>query len=143
MGDRGNIFVKDHGAGVYLYTHWDGYSIGLTLRDALARRLRWTDGPYLTRIIFCELVKHDLRGENGYGISSHICDNEYNILEVDPENKTVKVWQSHNRETVLGTVSFAEFAEFTDEQAQHFHETGKVKPPAVSPDDPVFTLPSL
>ena len=58
MGDRGNIIVKDGNSEVYLYTHWTGSDLPDVLRSALKRgKSRWNDGPYLARIIFCEIVK--------------------------------------------------------------------------------------
>jgi hypothetical protein len=86
MGDRGNIKI----GGVYLYTHWAGSEISQILRDALKRgRSRWTDESYLARIIFCEMIKHDVMGTTGYGISTEIIDNEHDILEVNCDKQTV------------------------------------------------------
>jgi len=86
MGDRGNIKVGN----VYLYTHWGGSGIKELLKKALKRKERWNDEAYLTRIIFCEMIEGDVEGETGFGISTHICDNEYNILEVDCEKQEVR-----------------------------------------------------
>ena len=66
MGDRGNIIVD----GVYLYSHWTGSQLPSILQEALKKQWRWDDGSYLTRIIFCEMVKDDIDGETGYGISN-------------------------------------------------------------------------
>lgn len=86
MGDRGNIKVGK----VYLYTHWGGSEITEILKSALIRgKGRWNDEPYLTRIIFCEMIKDDVMGDTGYGISTVICDNEYPILDVDCAKQTV------------------------------------------------------
>lgn len=91
MGDRANVHVFDnHGKGVYLYTHWDGYELPQTLAKALKRgRERWDDAPYLARIIFCEMVQGQEGSNEGYGIWDSICDNEHPILEVDCSNLTV------------------------------------------------------
>ncbi len=86
MGDRGNIKVGK----VYLYTHWGGSEIKQILKNALSKKLRWDDEAYLTRIIFCEMIKEDVSGETGFGISTEICDNDNVILEVDVENQEVK-----------------------------------------------------
>ena len=86
MGDRGNIKVGK----VYLYTHWGGSEIKDVLKKALKRKQRWNDEAYLTRIIFCEMVKDDVESETGFGISTSLCDNEYNILEVDCEKQEVR-----------------------------------------------------
>ena len=58
MGDRANIVIENDAGRIYLYTHWAGYSLPETLRSALERgKSRWDDESYLTRIIFCEMVK--------------------------------------------------------------------------------------
>jgi hypothetical protein len=94
MGDRGNICV-DNGPNqspVYLYGHWSGSVMPHVVKRALDSergRNRWDDGAYLTRIIFCELVSGDEKGETGYGIASHICDNQRPIIYVDPDKKIV------------------------------------------------------
>lgn len=63
MGDRRSIIVSagpEAEAEVVLYSHWLGDRLNDTLRRALDRsRDRWDDAPYLTRIIFCEMVKED------------------------------------------------------------------------------------
>lgn len=91
MGDRANIYVSDSyvKGGVYLYSHWDGDGLRTILKTSLAKKWRWDDCAYLTRIIFCEMVKSDINGETGYGISLGLCDNEYPILIVDCEKQIV------------------------------------------------------
>ncbi|KKL14977.1 hypothetical protein LCGC14_2510200 [marine sediment metagenome] len=84
MGDRGNIVVH----GVWLYTHWGGSDIKKDLQKALQRHLRWDDYIYLTRIIFDQMKGNDF-GETGFGISTKMCDNEWNILEVDCDHQVV------------------------------------------------------
>lgn len=89
MGDRGNIIVKDRGSQVFLYTHWGGYELPNVLKDALIRgEDRWNDGQYLARVIFCEMVKDDIEGTTGYGISSVIGDGGKDIT-VDVDTQTV------------------------------------------------------
>lgn len=69
MGDRAQVAVKQRGGKpVYLYTHWNGSELEDTVRDALAKRWRWDDPMYLTRIVFCEMVKGDEASETGFGI---------------------------------------------------------------------------
>ena len=103
MGDRGNILIH----GVYLYTHWNGSSIKEILQNVLRRKQRWDDTPYLTRMIFCEMVKEEISEETGYGISTEICDNQYNILKVDCELQ--KVFEITEDETVVKEWTFDEF----------------------------------
>lgn len=95
MGDRGNIVVrqdsKTNRDDVWLYTHWGGFQIAEVVHKALKRRLRWTDASYLARIIFCQLVGKHVAGEDGFGISCAIGDNEHPIVVVDVEAKSVFV----------------------------------------------------
>ena len=93
MGDRGNIFVRQRGKdpdapnapeGIYLYTLWAGDGIQGVVRAALARKERWDDAAYLTRILWDALVPADDRGKpTGYGLSLFIEDNDNEIVEVD------------------------------------------------------------
>ena len=86
MGDRGNIKVH----GVYLYSHWRGSELPKILKNALIRgKGRWNDIPYLTRIIFSEMIKDEIFEETGYGISTDICDNGNEILEVNCNKQEV------------------------------------------------------
>lgn len=90
MGDRGNVYVKNHnGEGVYLYSHWGGYDLAETVKRALSRRMRWNDDAYLTRIIFDEMTKGNRDQETGFGISSYMPDNEYQIIVIDCDEQTI------------------------------------------------------
>ena len=94
MGDRANIFVKQEQSGVYLYSHWGGTELPATLQAALNSpqgRGRWDDEAYLTRIIFCQMVKGDEDGETGYGISTYTPDGEDRVLEVDSNFRRIDV----------------------------------------------------
>jgi hypothetical protein len=94
MGDRGNIVIRqgEHPP-VVLYTHWSGYALPGTLGAALAKRQRWDDNPYLARIIFDTLTAGQQGQETGFGITTYLADNQYPILEVDPDTETVRVWR--------------------------------------------------
>lgn len=80
MGDRGNIYIidtPDTEHGIYLYTHWDGYQLDQVLAKALQRgQNRIGDHPYLSRIIFSEMIKSDVEGDTGYGLSTLLGDNQ-------------------------------------------------------------------
>ena len=89
MGDRANVKVVDGASTVFLYTHWGGSELPETLQRVLARRLRWDDGQYLSRIIFCEMVKGHEDGETGFGISSNCGDGDERILTVDVRKQKV------------------------------------------------------
>lgn len=75
MGDRRNIIITDGSGGpnVALYTHWAGTELPKVLARALERgRSRWGDTPYLTRIIFSDMISenHDVLETTGFGISA-------------------------------------------------------------------------
>lgn len=98
MGDRANIVVRTNGskfnepgACVVFYTHWSGYSVPEKLAEALARgKGRWSDPPYLARIIFCQMIgASGVNNLTGFGISTDICDNEYPLLLVESEQQKV------------------------------------------------------
>ena len=95
MGDRANVLVKDDllDRGVFLYTHWEGYKLPKVLKEALIRgRGRWNDTSYLTRIIFCEMVKGKELEETGFGISTseYDYDNNNPLITIDVEKQTVE-----------------------------------------------------
>lgn len=74
MGDRINVIVKQEEAAVVLYSHWLGSNMKGIIAEALnsdAGRNRRTHYNYLTRIIFCSMMKgyeNDL--EHGFGINA-------------------------------------------------------------------------
>ena len=93
MGDRANVLIGDINGGefrgVYLYTHWSGTELPLTLQTALKKQWRWDDAQYLARIVFCEMVKGKEMGETGYGISAVVGDSAGRVLKVDTTTQTV------------------------------------------------------
>jgi hypothetical protein len=97
MGDRANIIVKSsekEGAEqVCLYTHWAGSTLPGTLKTALIRgRERWDDFQYLTRIIFCEMIKRDgLDGLTGYGITQKPWDGSERLIFVAVDEQQVTI----------------------------------------------------
>lgn len=99
MGDRGNIaIVQDvktedgEKVCIYFYTHHSGSELPQILKDALVRgKDRWDDSPYLSRIIFSEMIKDYVMGTTGYGISTEICDNNHEIIYVDPNHQEVYI----------------------------------------------------
>jgi len=71
MGDRGEVQVGD----VYLYTHWDADRLPEIVKAAMVRgRKVWDDGEYLARVIFCEMIKDEVMGLSGNGISTQPFD---------------------------------------------------------------------
>jgi len=92
MGDRGQIIVR-HGEGpaVFLYSHWTGHRLPHQVQVALERGglNRANDAPYLARIIFSRLIRGDVDGETGFGISSESCDWEHPAIVLDTFTQTV------------------------------------------------------
>ena len=88
MGDRVNVQIVDGGKRVNLYSHWGGSDMPETVRVALAKRQRWTDGAYLARIIFCTMIAGDVDGETGFGISppDALPDNEHPLIIVSADD---------------------------------------------------------
>ena len=95
MGDRANIVLKSDGEQVCLYSHWTGSNIPKTLRAALRRGGdRLTDAQYLSRIVFCEMLKGDregLDGLTGFGITQKPWDGADRVVTVDVEAQTVEI----------------------------------------------------
>ncbi|MBN9415362.1 MAG: hypothetical protein J0I12_07965 [Candidatus Eremiobacteraeota bacterium] len=98
MGERGNIVVVQHpnrpekGEGeIYLYTHFGGECLPSIVHQVLARRLRWDDEGYLTRMLFSALVDGDVQGDSGAGITSYLTDNGYPLLVLDTHKKRVSM----------------------------------------------------
>jgi hypothetical protein len=109
MGDRANIkMVYQDKSKVYFYTHWAGSELPETLKAALIRgKGRWTDEPYLARIIFSEMIQNEVMSETGYGISPYLCDNEHNILSVNCATQMVSIEDESNN--IKMSYSFMEF----------------------------------
>lgn len=90
MGDRANIVVTNRHNHIVLYTHWAGTELPDILKSALKRgESRWDDFQYLTRIIFCEMIKGDVMDTTGYGISQEIGDGDDRVLTVNVDRQTV------------------------------------------------------
>lgn len=97
MGDRSNIVVEQFaGTRVYLYGHWMGESAISVVGSVLSRQRRWDDESYLARMIFSAMVKNDIGGETGYGISTYLVDNEYPIIVLSPGNRLAWIEQRYD-----------------------------------------------
>lgn len=134
MGDHANVFVLDwqgkrnepkEARGTYLYTHWDGCDLPFIVQRALARRQRWNDNSYLTRIIFCEMVRNDIDGETGYGISPTIGDNEHPIIVVDPNNQQVGFAHEDSEPDCYVAWSFTDFVELNKDEIMNEFALGR------------------
>lgn len=126
MGDRCNVYIKD--ADVFLYGHWSGWTVAMTVRDALKRgRERWSDSPYLARVVLCEMVRGSEMDLTGFGISHKLCDNERPIIVLDPGKQTASVMRACRWDGVGDmpklddTMPFSRLIEMTDGECRHWH----------------------
>jgi hypothetical protein len=129
MGDRGNVVVLQHesagnvSALVYLYSHWGGHDLPEALQSALKRgRERWTDEPYLTRIIFCEMVDGHEKDTAGFGITTYLTDNEHPLLVVDVKKETVSAAKANAPLEPYKTLSFEAFCALEGDALENFRK---------------------
>ena len=96
MGCRGTIEIWNNAAApkseespVVLYTHWGAKRMLGDLITALSKEERWNDAPYLSRMIFCQMVGRDNHATTGYGIlTDNVGDAEEEIV-VDIDRQEV------------------------------------------------------
>ena len=82
MGDQGVVSVTRVADAVVeevvLFTQHQGRALAGQVQAALKRGIgRWRDGPYLARIVFCEMLlhaEHPFEGTEGYGIYARLTD---------------------------------------------------------------------
>lgn len=89
MGDRGQVYIKD--TKVYLYTHWGATSLPEDVEKAIAKKWRWDDPDYLTRIIFDVITEDNHGEETGYGIGTQKAGDIWRLVTVDCKKRTVTV----------------------------------------------------
>lgn len=104
MGDRRNVILTEDASykeggkqverqeQVALYSHWGGTELPAVVQRALRRRQRWNDLPYLARIIFSEMVRGDINGETGFGISGVVvCEESGRDIVIDVGKQSIKL----------------------------------------------------
>ena len=102
MGDRRQVIIQEGSEKVVLYTHWGGSGLPDVVRDSLRRgKERWNDAPYLTRIIFSDMISGCERDLTGFGIWSSNMDSNHNDVVVDVERQKVSIGEK--------TKSFAKY----------------------------------
>jgi hypothetical protein len=123
MGNRANIVIEQDSDmfphPIYFYTHYDGSEIEQILKSALIRgRDRWDDPQYLSRVIFCEMIKDDLNGVTGYGITTAIGDGGYKLLCVKMDEQKVRIRDSSDDITakIIKEWTFEEFVRRREEE---------------------------
>jgi hypothetical protein len=111
VGDRANIVIHDgNNPELWIYSHWQGANLPVLLANALntpQAKSRIGDPAYLTRIIFCQIIKQvdDLDGETGWGISTSMQDNEHPLIHLDTQ--TGEVWYGEDGERLKREVFIA------------------------------------
>lgn len=87
-----NVVIKGGDEQVCLYTHWRGYELPATLQESLKRaKDRIDDFQYLTRIIFCDMVRGHEKELTGFGITQKVHDGETAVITIDMGEHTVQV----------------------------------------------------
>lgn len=113
MGDRSNIVVvQPDNSRIWLYGHWMGEDNYRVVGEVLSRRERWNDFPYLTRMLFSKMIEGDLDSDTGYGISNTMCDNEYFIVVLRPDQTVVLeqyIWGHGELTEITPPISFEDF----------------------------------
>lgn len=120
MGDRANVvIISDNGNDcVVLYSHWGGAGLAQLAHQAMSTpeaRARWRDAAYLRRIVFQYILDTEGFSETGWGISTHLCDNEHPILVIDVDTQRVAFQgEGHYKEPLDESegLSFEEFVTF-------------------------------
>lgn len=89
MGDRGQVCIhgiypdewdRDHN--VCIYTHWGASDLVDDVKNAIAKKWRWCDEEYFTRIVADEVIKNH-GSELGYGIGNEIHGDVWRIISID------------------------------------------------------------
>lgn len=106
MGARTNFELQDYKGSVWLYSHWGGDTKANDLALALEHaEPRWGDVSYAMRMVISYLMKDNLMGDTGYGISSYEAGEEsYEPISVNFSTNTV------NYQDIVYT--FGEFVTF-------------------------------
>lgn len=115
MGDRANVVIPQEvgeDSNVYLYTHWAGTELPATVQTALARRERWDDQQYLTRIIFEEMIKPALGHPTGYGITAWLGDGATRLVYVDTAKQQVRLQRCDHKGVPRGEPQVYSFDEY-------------------------------
>jgi len=146
MGDRGNIVIREEPSwlkpeigsheAVFLYGHWSGHDLPEIVRTGLTRgRERWTDGQYLARIMFEELVGSARGGATGFGIASRLHDNEYDLLVLLPGAQalariTEKAYAEHGFAALddAPTISFEDYTAASERTWDNLTEAESAAP---------------
>lgn len=99
------------------------------VREALRRgKGRWTDGPYLTRNVFCQMIAEggmqSVMGETGFGIGATMGDNEHRIIVLDTANQMVCFAEEGNERhgPYVHEVPFEDYVAMSDDQINTLYD---------------------
>lgn len=116
MGNRSNVaIISEWDGATVLYSHWGGTDLFKRVQEILfddKARGRWTDAPYLRRIVFQYIVDLDGQSETGFGLSSKIGDNEHPILVLDTDSLRVAFRSDSNYDKPIPRDEGWSFEEF-------------------------------
>ena len=107
MGCRGTIEIWNNAAAptsaerpVVLYTHWGAKEMLNDLITTLKKKERWNDPPYLSRMIFCQMMGDYTRGTTGYGImTDNALDTEEEIIVDIDRQEVIRKRTGHDNQT--------------------------------------------
>ena len=109
MGARRNVKLIYKENVIYFYTHWGAEELETDIKNALIRgKNRWDDESYLARIIFSEMIKDEVMGETGFGISPYEIDPDYKTIEINFNENTVDGIPFNEVVEEKGSLSFNE-----------------------------------
>ena len=103
MATRGQVIIQDgDNAEVVLYQHYDGDTLLDAVTRAIKREERWTDGSYLARIIFCEMMltykPEEIFGTTGFGIQTNRQgDTDFDIIVNIDDQIVNQITYSNNK----------------------------------------------
>lgn len=124
---RGNIFVKQPGGGVYLYTQNRGDKLPKILKEALIRgRSKWGNTAVMTRIIFGEMVQSDVMNLDGFAISTQLSDNDFYVLVLDDARERVGIFNESGHH--IRKYTYEEFILWPDSKLDWVTLAGGMRP---------------
>lgn len=102
MGTRGQVIICEAGnPDIVLYQHCDGDTLLAAVKRAISKGQRWNDTPYLTRIIFCEMMltygEDHINGTSGFGIQTHRQDDTNFDIIVNMNDKLVTQYAGNKK----------------------------------------------
>jgi hypothetical protein len=123
MSESSNIVIEETNAvfsqRIYLYGHWMGEESIQVVWDTLTRYRRWDDQPYFTRMLFSRMVRDDIDGELGYGISLSRYMTDYPDIVLRPSDRLIWL-ESDKGEELTPRMKYEEFISQYDEGHESF-----------------------